>query len=172
MRSHLLQAVFALLSAISLTSFGQTLNDILEGVAEVNPATAMATPVIQSMVPQNGTPERVWVWKCNGVDHNRSDCFGGEMPSMTPEESLPELYAYYPKGRDTLEFIIFEEGAYLIECMDSEGNNMGEGVIIMMNENFVANGINTGCYEQLGGLTNSIKPLRIGRDQPAFVCFN
>ena len=94
------------------------------------------------------------------------------MLSMTPEESQPELYAYYPQGRDTLELIIFEEGAYLIECMDSEGDNMGESVLIMMNEKFIDDRFNTGYYEQLVGLTQSIKPLRIGRDKPSFVCFN
>lgn len=161
-----------LLAAVSTTSFGQTLNDILEGIVEVNPATALATPVMQTMAPQNGTPDEVIVWKLNGVDHNNPNCFDGEFPSLTPDEALPELYAYYPQGRDTLELIIFEEGAYIILCLDSEGNNMGESVIIMMNENFVNDGINTGYYEQLGGLTNSIKPLRVGRDQPEFVCFN
>ena len=161
-----------LLAVISTTSFGQTLNDILQGVVEVNPATAMAAPVMQTMAPQNGTPERVWVWKCNGVDHNDPNCFDGWLPTMTPEEARPELYAYYPQGRDTLELIIFEEGAYLIECMDSEGNNMGESVLIMMNENFVDHGASTGYYERMGGFTQSIKPLRIGRDNAAFVCFN
>lgn len=161
-----------ILPIISSTSFGQTLNDILEGIVEVNPATAMATPVMQMMVPQNGKPDEVFVWKLHGVDHNDPNCFDGWFPTMTSEDARPELYAYYPQGRDTLELIIFEEGAYLIECLDREGNSMGESVIIMMNENFVNDGINTGYYEQLGGLTNSIKPLRVGRDKPAFVCFN
>jgi len=161
-----------LLAAISTTSFGQTLNDILEGSREVNPVTAMATPVMQMMVPQNGTPDEVMIWKLNGINHNDTECFHDQLPAMSAEEIQPELYAYYPQGRDTMEVIIFEEGAYLILCTDRDGNSVGESTLIMMNANFVDNGINTGYYEQLGGVTNSIKPLRIGRDQPEFVCFN
>ena len=161
-----------ILPIISLTSFGQILNDILEGIVEVNPAYSMATPVMQMMAPQNGTPAEVEVWLLQGVNHNDPNCFDGEFPPLTSEEALPELYAYYPQGRDTLELIIFEEGAYLIECLDREGNSMGESVIIMMNENFIDDGLKTGFYQQFVGHTQSIKPLRIGRDKPEFVCFN
>lgn len=160
------------LPIISSTSFGQTLNDILQGIVEVNPATALANPLWQKMAPQNGVPDEVLVWKLNAIDHNDPDCYNGDFPATRREDAGAELYAYYPQGRDTLELIIFEEGTYMIQCLNKNGSSAGEPTIIMMNENFVNDGINTGYYEQLGGLTNSIKPLRVGRDKPAFVCFN
>lgn len=160
------------LPIISTTSFGQILNDILDGSSQPDPSLAFESFIMQTMVPQNGTPDEVVVWKCNGIDHNNPNCFDGSFPIMSSEESLPELYAYYPQGRDTLELPIFEEGAYLILCLSSSGDEMGESTLIMMNDNFITNGFDTGYYGYKNGLVVSTKPLRIGRDQSEFVCFN
>jgi len=161
-----------LMAVISLASFGQTLNDILDGVIEVNQEQALNTPLLQTMTPQNGTPSEVVVWRLEGVDHNDPNCFWGAFPSMTPDDALPVMYAFYPAPSDTVECFFFEEGAYLIICLDDNGERMGEDTMIMLNENFIINGEETGYYEQQSGLTSSIRPLRIGRDQSEFVCFN
>lgn len=161
-----------LLAAISTTSFGQTLNDILQGIVEVNPATALANPLWQKMAPQNGVPDEVLVWKLNAIDHNDPDCYNGDFPATRREDAGAELYAYYPQGRDTLELIIFEEGTYMIQCLNKNGSSAGEPTIIMMNENFISHGLNAGYYQQFIGFTQSLKPLRIGRDNSEFVCFN
>lgn len=161
-----------LMAVISLATFGQTLNDILDGVTEVNQELALNTPLLQTMAPQNGTPAEVVVWKLEGVNHNDPNCFWGDFPSMTPDEALPVMYAFYPAASDTVECLFFEEGAYLIICLDEDGERVGEDTMIMLNEHFVMNGLETGYYEQQNGLTDSIKPLRIGRDQSEFVCFN
>lgn len=161
-----------LMAIISLATFGQTLNDILDGVTEVNQELALNTPLLQTMAPQNGTPAEVVVWKLNGVDHNDPNCFNDDFPVMTSEEADPVMYAFYPAASDTVECLFFEEGAYLIICLDSDGVRVGDDTLIMLNENFVTDGLETGYYEQQNGLTDSIKPLRIGRDQPEFVCFN
>ena len=161
-----------ILAVISTTSFGQTLNDILDGTSQPDPSLAFESFIMQTMVPQNGTPDEVEVWKCNGIDHNNPNCFDGSFPIMSSEEYLPELYAYYPQGRDTLELPIFEEGAYLIQCLSSSGEPMGKATTIMMNDNFITDGFDTGYYGYENGLVVSTKPLRIGRDQTEFVCFN
>ena len=161
-----------LMAVISLATFGQTLNDILDGVTEVNQELALNTPLLQTMAPQNGTPVEVEIWLLRGVNHNDPNCFENDFPGMTSEEARPVLYAFYPAASDTVECLFFEEGAYLIVCLDGEGGRVGEDTMIMLNENFVVDGLETGYYEQQSGLTNSIKPLRIGRDQPEFVCFN
>lgn len=161
-----------LLAVISTTSFGQTLNDILEGVVEVNPATALADPVMQTMAPQNGVPDEVLVWKLNAIDPNDANCYNDVFPPTRREDAGAELYAYYPQGRDTLELIIFEEGTYMFQCLNKDGSSAGEPTIIMMNENFINHGLSAGHYQQFIGFTQAIKPLRIGRDHSEFVCFN
>ena len=105
MRFQVSQATFFLLAAISSTSFGQTLNDILQGIVEVNPATAMATPVMQKMAPHNGTPDEVFVWKLHGVDHNDPYCFDGRVETMTPVVACLDLYASCTQGRGTLSLL-------------------------------------------------------------------
>lgn len=161
-----------LFAAISNFTFGQTLNDILDGVTEVNQEMALNTPLFQIMVPQNGTPAEVVIWKLEGVNHNDPDCFSGDFPSMSSDEALPVMYAFYPAASDTVECLFFEEGAYLIVCLDNNGERVGEDTMIMLNEQFVMNGLETGYYQQQSDVTDSIKPLRIGRDRTEFVCFN
>jgi len=161
-----------ILAVISTTSFGQTLNDILDGTTQPDPSLAFESFIMQTMVPQNGTPDEVVVWKCNGIDHNDPNCFNDEILDMSSDDLDPVMYAFYPQGRDTLELPIFEEGAYLIQCLSYSGTPMGESTIIMMNDNFIDNGFDTGHYGYENGLVVSTKPLRVGRDQTEFVCFN
>ena len=159
------------LPIISTTSFGQILNDILDGTSQPDPSLAFESFIMQTMVPQNGTPDEVVVWKCKGIDHNDPNCFN-DILDMSSDEIDPVMYAFYPQGRDTLELPIFEERAYLIQCLSSSGNEMGKTTLIMMNDNFITNGFATGYYGYENGLVVSTKPLRIGRDQTEFVCFN
>lgn len=167
-----LTTFLAIFLATTIPSSGQILNDILDGTIRPDPSLEFESFIMQTMVPQNGTPDEVVVWKCNGIDHNDPNCFDDEIPDISSDGLEPVMYAFYPQGRDTLELPIFEEGAYLIQCLSSSGDEMGKTTLIMMNDNFITNGFDTGYYGYENGLVVSTKPLRIGRDQTEFVCFN
>jgi hypothetical protein len=82
-----------------------------------------------------------------------------------------ETYTVF-HGADVLALPLFEKGIYTILCLDEDGNNVGEGVHIVVNENFIQGVIDTGYAEKRSSLIVSTRPLRIGRDRTEFVSFN
>ena len=171
MRNYI--ATFALF-IVSATSFSQSLNDILSGNAEVSPETALKHKVLEAMIPQNGTPDQVMVLRVNGINNEYPYCEEGVLPMdlMTYEEADFEMYATFNSPSDTVLCPFFQKGTYLIMCVDSEMNSVGESLVIMMNDNFIEAGLSQGFYAVEGSVVYSKDPMRIGRDEPEFLCFN
>ena len=176
MRNLITAAAFMIMSA---TSFSQTLRQITSGEVEVNPQTALRNTVVQSMVFHNERPDLVAIYRVNGIDHEFPYCSeeGGvgvlPMGEMTSEEADLELYTSFYVHADTVECPFFDSGTYVISCYEMTfGNEIGKGLVIMMNNNFIDAGLEQGFYEDRGGELHSAYPMRIARPSGEFICFN
>ena len=175
MRNLITAAAFMIVSA---TSFSQTLHQITSGEVEVNPQTALRNTVVQSMVFDNERPYTIEVFRVNGVSHDFPYCSeeGGvgvlPMGEMTSEEADFEFYAsLYVRG-DTVQCAFFDQETYMIVCSDMMGEEIGEGLVIMMNNNFIDAGLEQGFYEERDEDLHSTYPMRVGRPSGEFICFN
>ena len=159
--------LFILAIALASVSNAQSLNDILDGVYEPPVDSELSTPLLLSMVPQNGTPFEVLVIRV--ADANPDSLYeNGINPSLSNDL---QLYAVF-NGAEELTLPLFESGVYSIVCLDSLQNNVGEGTTVIVNENFLQGLVDTGYAQKRNSLVVSTKPLRIGRDNPEFVSFN
>lgn len=159
--------IFILAIALATVSNAQSLNSILDGVYAPTGQTALSTPLLLSMKPQNGTPHEVLVIRVEGISPD-STFDDGLNPSLGTGFDVYTVF----NGADVLALPLFEKGIYSIVCLDEEGNNVGEGVTIVVNENFIQGVIDTGYAEKRSSLIVSTRPLRIGRDVTEFVSFN
>lgn len=160
--------IFVILAiALATVSNAQSLNDILDGVYIPSESSELSTPLLLTMEPQSGTPYEVLVLRLNDVSPDKLYKRGFD-PSQSEDVML---YAEF-LGGDVLSLPLFQKGAYTIFCLDENGDNVGERVSILVNENFVQGVIDSGYAEKRSSLIVSTRPLRIGRDMPAFVSFN
>lgn len=160
--------IFVILAiALATVSNAQSLNDFLDGVYIPSASSELSSPLLLTMEPQNGTPHEVLVLRLNDLSPDRLYPQGFD-PSQSEDVML---YAEF-LGKDVLSLPLFQKGVYLIFCLDEDGNNVGERVSILVNENFVHGVIESGYAEKRSSLIVSTRPLRIGRDMPAFVSFN
>ena len=156
---------------MSATSFSQSLNDILSGKAEVNQETALKHSVLEAMIPDLGSPERVTVFKLNGINSDFPYCGNGILPMgrMTVEEADFEVYAEFTSPSDTVFCPFYEKGAYLIVCLDANLQEIGEGLVILMNDNFINAGLSQGFYGVDGNVhTQRSLCVLLGRMQSSF----
>ena len=159
--------IFILAIALATVSNAQSLNSILDGVYAPTEKNALSTPLLLSMKPQNGIPHEVLVILVVGMN---PDSIFGDVLDPNLGTSL-ETYTVF-HGADVLALPLFEKGIYTILCLDEDGNNVGEGVHIVVNENFIQGVIDTGYAEKRSSLIVSTRPLRIGLDRTEFVSFN
>ena len=159
--------VLTLSIAITQVTYGQILEDILDGVYTPNPDTELTQPLLLSMSPQSGVPYEVVVMLLK--DFNPDSLFNQGMdPSLSNEI---ELYAVF-KGTEQLHLPLFEAGVYCIVCLDEDDNYVGERVSIVVNDRFVT-GLKQRGYAKPGqSMVVSTQPLRIGREVGAFVSYN
>ena len=171
MRNYIATAALLIMSA---TSFSQSLYNIVSGKAEVSSETALKYPVLETMILENGTPDKVVVFKINGINVDFPYCESGELPMdlMTYEEADFEVYAEFRPPSDTVLCPFYEKSTYLIMCLDADMNKLGESLVIMMNDNFIDAGLSQGFYDLDGNVVHSTDPMRIARDEPEFLCFN
>ena len=171
MRNYIATAALLIMSA---TSFSQSLNDILSGKAEVSAETSLKHTVLEAMVSENGTPDQVAVFKVNGINNDFPYCGNGVLPMdlMTYEEADFEMYASFRASSDTVFCPFYEKGTYLIICFDADMNELGESLVVMMNDNFINAGLSQGFYSINNNIVRSNDPMRIARDEPEFLCFN
>jgi len=171
MRNYISTAALLIMSA---TSFSQCLYDIVTGKAEVSSETALKYPVLETMILENGTLDKVVVFKINGINVDFPYCGNGVLPMdlMTYEEADYEYYAEFRPPSDTVLCPFYEKSAYLIMCLDVNMNRLGESLVIMMNNNFIDAGLSQGFYNLDGGFVYSTYPMSIARDEPEFLCFN
>ena len=163
MKNSILIFALALASVVN----AQSLNEILDGVYAPSESSELSSPLLITMEPQSGAPDEVLVLLLNDVSPDKLYTEGFD-PSQSKDVIL---YADF-LGGENLSLPLFEKGAYLILCLDEEGNNVGERLSILINENFVQGVIDAGYAEKRNSLIVSTRPLRIGRDTPAFVSFN
>lgn len=160
--------IFVILAiALATVSNAQSLNDILDGVYIPSASSELSTPLLLTMNPQNGTPYEVVVLRLDDVSPDKL-YEGGFDPSQS--ENVIEYVSFF--GGEVLSLPLFQKGVYTIFCLDEFGNDVGERVSILVNENFVQGIIDSGYAEKRNSLIVSTRPLRIARDVPAFVSFN
>ena len=165
-----IRVLLLLLHVMMVSSFwSQASYEVLE--SDNDETLALSSPVVQKMVYQMGKPSLIKIFRLEGVNHNDPDCFGCCL-DMTDEEQQPLLYATILSPSDTAECTFFEEGAYEVVSFGSSDETIGESVTIMLNENFITNGIKEGFYFRHNTSVTCSTPLRIARDKEEFVCFN
>lgn len=159
--------------AMSDNCYSQRLHDILEGKRDIDESLALKHPILEKMVPQSGRPDIVLVHRINGINDAYSYCRDGELPMdlMTFEEADFEAYAFYGEPKDTIFCPFYERGTYLIMCLDKEHNDVGESLVVMINDNYVDTILSDGHLTN-GGVAWSNTALRIGREEAEYVCFN
>ena len=159
--------LIALCLGISQLANCQILEDILDGVHTPNSEMELTQPLLLSMAPQSGIPYEVLVMLIGDFD---PDSLYNE--GMNPQLSEDiQLYAVF-KGAESLVLPLFEAGVYSIVCLDEDDNYVGEGVSIVVNDNFVTSLKRQGYAKDGQSMAVSTKPLRIGRETGAFVSFN
>ena len=168
-----LSILCALMFAMPDTCQSQRLHDILEGKRDIDESLALKHPILEKMVPQSGRPDIVLVHRINGINDGYSYCEDGELPMdlMTFEEADFEAYAFYGEPTDTIFCPFYERGTYLIMCLDKEHNDVGESLVVMINDNSVDTMLSDGHLTN-GGVAWSNTALRIGREEAEYVCFN
>jgi len=159
--------IFILAIALATVSNAQSLNEILDGVYVPSTSSELSTPLLLTMNPQNGKPQEVLVLRLDDVSPDKL-YEGGFDPSQS-EDII--IYASFIDG-EVLALPLFQKGVYTILCLDEFGNYIGERVSILVNEKFIQGIIDSGYAEKRNSLIVSTRPLRIGRDVPAFVSFN
>ena len=165
-----IRVLLSLMNLVVVSSFwSQASYEVLE--SDGDETLALSSPVVQKMVYQKGKPNMIKIFRLEGVDYNDPDCFGCCL-DMTEEEQQPLLYATILSPSDTAECTFFEEGAYEVVSFGLSGETIGESVTIMLNENFITNGIKEGFYFRHNISVTCKRPLRIARDKEEFVCFN
>ena len=165
-----MRVLLSLMHVMMVSSFwSQASYEVLE--SDNDETLALSSPVVQKMVYQMGKPSLIKIFRLEGVNHNDPDCFGCCL-DMTEEEQQPLLYATILSPSDTAECTFFEEGAYEVVSFGSSDETIGESVTIMLNENFITNGIKEGFYLKHNTSVTCSAPLRIARDKEEFVCFN
>ena len=171
MRSYIATAALLIMSA---TSFSQSLHDILSGKDEVSAETSLKHTVLEAMISENGTPDQVAIFKVNGINNDFPYCEQGVLPMdlMTYEEADYEMYASFRTSSDTIFCPFYQKGTYLIICFDEDLNEIGESLVIMMNDNFIDAGLSHGFYSLDDKIVYSRDPMLIAKDQPEFLCFN
>ena len=153
--------------AISHLANCQILEDILDGVHTPNPEMELTQPLLLSMAPQSGIPFEVLVILIGDFDPD-SLYTGGMNPKLSKDL---QLYAVF-EGSEKLDLPLFEAGVYSIVCLDEDENYVGEGVTIVVNDNFVTSLKRQGYAKDGQSMAVSIQPLRIGREATAFISFN
>jgi len=153
--------------ALSHLANCQILEDILDGTHVPNTEKELAQPMLLSMAPQSGIPFEVLVILLGDFDPDSlyTDGMNGKL-----SEDL-QLYAVF-EGAETLHLPLFEAGVYSIVCLDEEENYVGEGVSIVVNDQFVDRLKGQGYLQDGESMAISTSPLRIGREEGAFICFN
>ena len=153
--------------AISHLANCQILEDILDGKHIPDVQNELIQPLLLSMSPQSGIPHEVVVMLLGDFD---PDSLYNE--GMNPQLSEDiQLYAVF-NGAEQLVLPLFEAGVYSIVCLDEDDNYVGEGVTIVVNDNFVSSLKTQGYVKDGQSMAVSIKPLRIGREATAFISFN
>lgn len=163
MKNIILIIALALASSVN----AQILNDILDGTHNPFGSVELSSTVLLTLSPQNGIPNEVVVFKI--ADFDPSLIYESGMNPSTSKDV--RIYASIG-GTETVTLPLYEEGVYSIICIDSNNNYVGEGVSIVVNENFISGLLRLGYAEKRNGLVVSTKPLRIGRDESEFVSFN
>lgn len=145
----------------------QILEDILDGKHVPNTEKELAQPLLLSMAPQSGIPYEVLVMLLGDFD---PDSLYNEGMNPKLSENI-QLYAVF-NGAESLVLPLFEAGVYSIVCLDENENYVGEGVTIVVNDNFVTSLKRQGYATDGQSMAVSTKPLRIGRETTEFISFN
>ena len=153
--------------ALSHLANCQILEDMLDGTHVPNTEKELAQPMLLSMAPQSGIPYEVLVMLIGDFD---PDSLYNEGMNPKLSEDI-QLYAVY-NGAEQLVLPLFEAGVYSIVCLDEDENYVGEGVTIVVNDNFVTSLKRQGYAKDGQSMAVSTKPLRIGRETVAFISFN
>jgi len=168
-RNHLNMKGILFILSFALAQFAnaQILEDILDGKHIPNLEKELTQPVLLSMAPQSGIPYEVVVILLGDFDPDSlyTDGMNGKL-----SEDL-QLYAVF-EGAETLHLPLFEAGVYSIVCLDEEENYVGQGLSIVVNDQFVDSLKGQGYLQDGESMAISTSPLRIGREKGAFICFN
>ena len=159
--------ILTLSIAVTQLTYGQILEDILDGTHVPNTEKELAQPMLLSMAPQSGIPYEVLVMLI--ADFDPDSLYNEGMNPQLSEDI--QLYAVF-NGAESLVLPLFEAGVYSIVCLDEDENYVGEGVSIVVNDNFVTSLKRQGYAQDGQSMAVSTKPLRIGRETGAFVSFN